>query len=46
MEDGAGPLDRLEDLIDAEDVGGAVAVIAALHVAGFGFLLGFAAWWL
>ena len=45
MEDGAGPLDRVENLIDAEDVEGAVAVIAALHVAGFGFLLGLAAWW-
>ncbi len=33
MEDGAGPLDRVEDLIDAEDVEGAVAVIATLHVA-------------
>ena len=33
MEDGAGPLDRVEDLIDAGDVEGAVAVIAALHVA-------------
>lgn len=32
-EDEAGPLDRVEDLIDAEDVEGAVAVIAALHVA-------------
>lgn len=46
MEDGASPLDRIEDLIDAEDVEGAVAVIAAPHVAGFGFLLGPAAWWL
>ena len=46
MEDGAGPLDGVEDLVDAEDVEGAVAVIAAPHVAGFGFLVGLAAWWL
>lgn len=46
MEDGAGPLDRVENLVDAEDVEGAGAVIAAPHVASFGFLLGLAACWL
>ena len=38
--------EMVEDLLDAEDVESAVAVIAVLHVAGFGFLLGLAAWWL
>ncbi len=42
----AGPLDRAEELLEAEDAEGAVAVMAVLNVAGFGFLLGLAAWWL
>ena len=46
MEDGADPLDRVEELLDGEDVEGAVAVMGAPHVAGFGFPLRLAVLWL